>query len=81
MIIGYNSNEGLISIVPAFKPGNPLSTEIEYDYFIPQQMNLPAGSELRKEIVQKLRTVYSNERPGDKYLVSKSYETSLQGIY
>lgn len=69
MIIGYNSNEGLISMLPAFSPGNPGSTEIEYENFIPHQMNLLANSDLREEICDKLRTVYSNQKSGDKYLV------------
>lgn len=70
MIIGYNSNEGLITLMKRFKPGNPNSTEIEYEYFVPQQMDLPPGSVLKEEICDKLRMVYSNDRSNDRFLVS-----------
>lgn len=70
MIIGYNSNEGLMILLDDMKPGSPPNPEIVHEHFIPQQLNLHDDSELKKEILKKLQERYSNERPGDRFLVS-----------
>lgn len=70
MIIGYNSNEGLLISMKPFQPGNPNYKGIEYEYFVPQQMNLEPDSDLKKEICEKLKKVYLNDRSIDKYRVS-----------
>lgn len=70
MMIGFNSNEGLVFFMSEIVKNKKLSREIVYERFIPPQMNLPLESPLRKEITDKLRKVYSNDTSGDIFLVS-----------
>lgn len=70
MMIGHNSNEGLVILLEDMKSGNPPNAPIQYDYYVPQQMNLKPDSDLRKEIVEKMKKVYSNDNSGDRFLVS-----------
>lgn len=73
MIFGYCSNEGLLISLGgkfSYKPGNSQTDEIEYEYFIPHQMKLTDGCDLKRELCDKLKTMYSNDRSGDVYLVS-----------
>lgn len=75
MIIGYCSNEGLLFALLSkdlsYKPGNSKTLDIEYQYYVPQQMNLSEDSDLKKELCAKLKKMYSNDRSNDKYLVRK----------
>lgn len=70
MIIGYNSNEGLIILLEKLNPAAPKDPKIPYEHFVPLQMNLPADCEERQKICEKLKAAYSNDRSGDECLVS-----------
>lgn len=69
MIIGYNSNEGAL-IYQINRKTDIHKTNIVYENYIPQQMNLPTDSDLRRKICEKLKKTYSNDHSADKCLVS-----------
>lgn len=70
MIIGYNSNEGLISLLPEFSSFKGETEDIPYGQYIPHQMNLSPEDLLCKEICEKLEKQYSASRPGERFLVT-----------
>lgn len=79
MMIGYNSNEGLLALLADIGEIKANTTEIQYQYFVPHQMNLSVDSVLHKEIVEKFRKKYSADRPGEKFLVSTNNILSFRG--
>lgn len=71
MIIGYNSNEGLVVLFDQISTNSTISDQnINFERFIPYQMKRHLNDNMKKEIEMKLMQIYSNDRPGDKFLVS-----------
>lgn len=70
MIICYNSNEGALIFMNPKEPEVPKKIDIIYNNYVPQQMDLPSDSDLRRKICEKLKEAYSNDSSSDKCLVS-----------